>query len=149
MGCGVSNGQFRTTNSLESLINIMEEENKNIRTILNDLEKDPNSEQIKLGFYRLSLNYADHNIDFIKIKHISKLNFEKLKILVDFFYGAIYRGTKDDLKISYVVSPDLISGIELDASYLRISWNVGNYLDSLENELSMMFVKIPHEDIKS
>jgi F-type H+-transporting ATPase subunit b len=55
----------------------------------------------------------------------------------------------DDLNISYILSPDLISGIELSAQDLRISWSVGSYLDSLEDELSMMFVQIPQEDIKT
>lgn len=55
----------------------------------------------------------------------------------------------DDLNISYIISPDLISGIELGASDLRISWSIGSYLDSLEDELSRMFVQIPPEDIKT
>lgn len=55
----------------------------------------------------------------------------------------------DDLNISYILSPDLISGIELNASDLRISWSIGSYLDSLEDELSRMFVQIPPEDIKT
>lgn len=55
----------------------------------------------------------------------------------------------DDLNISYILSPDLISGIELSASDLRISWSIGSYLDSLEDELSGMFVQIPPEDIKT
>jgi F-type H+-transporting ATPase subunit b len=55
----------------------------------------------------------------------------------------------DDLNISYLLSPDLISGIELSASDLRISWSIGSYLDSLEDELSRMLVQIPPEDIKT
>ena len=55
----------------------------------------------------------------------------------------------DDLNISYMLSPDLISGIELSASDLRISWSIGSYLDSLEDELSRMFVQIPSGDIKT
>jgi len=57
--------------------------------------------------------------------------------------------TSVDLNISYLLSPDLISGIELSASDLRISWSIGSYLDSLEDELSRMFVQIPPEDIKT
>lgn len=53
-----------------------------------------------------------------------------------------------ELNISYVQSPDPISGIELSASDLRISWSIGSYLDSLEDELSRMIVKIPSEDIE-
>jgi F-type H+-transporting ATPase subunit b len=55
----------------------------------------------------------------------------------------------DDLNISYLLSPDPISGIELSASDLRISWSIGSYLDSLEDELSRMLVQIPPEDIKT
>jgi F-type H+-transporting ATPase subunit b len=55
----------------------------------------------------------------------------------------------EELNISYILSLDLISGIELDASDLRISWSIGSYLDSLEDELSRMFVQIPPEDIKT
>ncbi len=54
-----------------------------------------------------------------------------------------------DLNISYILSPDLISGIELSAGGLGISWSLGSYLDSLEDELSRMFVQIPPEDIKT
>lgn len=54
----------------------------------------------------------------------------------------------DDLNISYLLSPDLISGIELSASDLRISWSIGSYLDLLEEELSRM-LQIPSEDIKT
>ncbi len=53
----------------------------------------------------------------------------------------------DDFNLSYILSPDLISGIELSAQDLRISWSIGSYLDSLEDELSRMFVQIPSEDI--
>jgi F-type H+-transporting ATPase subunit b len=55
----------------------------------------------------------------------------------------------EELNISYILSPDIISGIELGASDLRISWSIGSYLDSLEDELSRMFVQIPPEDIKT
>lgn len=55
----------------------------------------------------------------------------------------------DDLNISYILSPDLISGIELSASDLRISWSIGSYLYSLEDELSRMFVQIAPENIKT
>jgi F-type H+-transporting ATPase subunit b len=55
----------------------------------------------------------------------------------------------DELNISYILLPDLISGIELGASDLRISWSIGSYLDSLEDELSRMFVQITPEDIKT
>ncbi len=54
----------------------------------------------------------------------------------------------DELKISYIQSPDLISGIELSAQDLRISWSIGSYLDSLEDELSRTIVQIPSEDIE-
>lgn len=53
----------------------------------------------------------------------------------------------DDLNISYIQSPDLISGIELSAQDLRISWSIGSYLDSLEDELSRMIV--PSENIET
>jgi len=50
-----------------------------------------------------------------------------------------------DLNLKYLVSPEVISGIELSASDLRISWSIGSYLDSLEDELSRMFVQPPEE----
>lgn len=53
-----------------------------------------------------------------------------------------------DLNISYILSPDLIAGIELGASDLRISWSIGSYLNSLEDELSRMFIQISPGDIK-
>ncbi|MCE8426212.1 MAG: hypothetical protein J5U17_10600 [Candidatus Methanoperedens sp.] len=52
------------------------------------------------------------------------------------------------LNISYILSPDLISGIELSVKDIRISWSIGSYLDSLEDELSRM-LQIPSEDIKT
>jgi len=55
----------------------------------------------------------------------------------------------DDLNISYILSPDLISGIELSVRDIRISWSIGSYLDSLEDELSRMFVQIPPENMKT
>jgi F-type H+-transporting ATPase subunit b len=54
----------------------------------------------------------------------------------------------NDLNISYILSPDLISGIELSVRDIRISWSIGSYLDSLEDELSRM-LQIPSEDIKT
>ena len=57
--------------------------------------------------------------------------------------------TGNDLNLSYILSSDLLSGIELSVRDIRISWSIGSYLDSLEDELSTMLVQIPSEDIKS
>ncbi len=41
-----------------------------------------------------------------------------------------------DAKIQYETTPDLISGIELRASDVKIAWNIDSYLDDLESDLS-------------
>ncbi|MCX9025810.1 MAG: hypothetical protein OIN85_06920 [Candidatus Methanoperedens sp.] len=63
-------------------------------------------------------------------------------------HNALQDQIGDDLKISYILSPDLISGIELSIRDIRISWSIGSYLDSLEDELSTMFMQLPSEAIK-
>jgi len=43
-----------------------------------------------------------------------------------------------DKNISVIIEPELISGIELKAGDLRISWNLRGYLDSLEERLAQI-----------
>ncbi len=37
-----------------------------------------------------------------------------------------------DMSLKFVVAPDLVSGIELSANGQKVSWNIADYLDSLE-----------------
>lgn len=45
----------------------------------------------------------------------------------------------NEVKFRFVIEPDLLSGIELHTSDRQISWSLGNYLDTLEEDISKSF----------
>lgn len=45
------------------------------------------------------------------------------------------------IEIKFVVSPDLIAGIELLSNGQKISWNIADYLSSLESQVNQVVVK--------
>jgi F-type H+-transporting ATPase subunit b len=45
---------------------------------------------------------------------------------------------KSELVVQFQIDDELISGIEMSAGNLEISWNIGNYLDSLEADFRVL-----------
>jgi F-type H+-transporting ATPase subunit b len=53
-----------------------------------------------------------------------------------------------DVKLQFKTSPELISGIELDAQGMRITWSLDSYLDGLEEHLSKMLERRAAEELE-
>jgi len=53
--------------------------------------------------------------------------------------GAILDQIGNEAKIRFVIEPDLLSGIQLHTSDRQISWSLGSYLDTLEEDISRSF----------
>lgn len=124
------------------------------RRTLQDLADEELEKQImEIFIYRLQKmddNEKKKMMEFLEKKQdiVIKSVFEIPESMRQRIQKALHDKIGDDLNISYILSPDLIAGIELGASDLRISWSIGSYLNSLEDELSRMFVQIPPEDIR-
>lgn len=56
---------------------------------------------------------------------------------------AIQQVFNQNINVSFVISPDLIAGIELLSNGKKISWNVANYLTELEAQIDEALVKYP------
>jgi len=54
----------------------------------------------------------------------------------------------DKVKINFIVSPELICGIEMRTEGKKISWNVNNYLDSLEEKLKNAFSEFNFSELE-
>ena len=53
----------------------------------------------------------------------------------------------DKIEINFKVSPDLICGIETRTEGKKISWNIENYLDGLEEQLKKAFTEISFQEL--
>jgi len=53
----------------------------------------------------------------------------------------------DKVEINFKVSPDLICGIETRTEGKKISWNIENYLDGLEEQLKKAFTEISFQEL--
>jgi len=53
----------------------------------------------------------------------------------------------DKVEINFKVSPDLICGIETRTEGKKISWNIKNYLDGLEEQLKKAFTEISFQEL--
>ena len=53
----------------------------------------------------------------------------------------------DKVEIKFKVSPDLICGIETRTEGKKISWNIENYLDGLEEQLKKAFTDISFQEL--
>lgn len=52
------------------------------------------------------------------------------------------------VKINFMVSPELICGIEIRTEGKKISWNINNYLDSLEERLKNAFSEFNFSELE-
>ncbi len=52
----------------------------------------------------------------------------------------------DKVEINFKVSPDLICGIETRTEGKKISWNIENYLDGLEEQLKKAFTEFSFQE---
>jgi F-type H+-transporting ATPase subunit b len=59
---------------------------------------------------------------------------------------ALQEQINSDVNLQFKTSPELICGIELDAYGMRITWGLDSYLDSLEENLSMMLERKVSEE---
>ncbi|GAI27176.1 unnamed protein product [marine sediment metagenome] len=53
------------------------------------------------------------------------------------------------VEINFKVSPELICGIETRTEGKKISWNIENYLDGLEEQLKKAFTEISFQELAS
>jgi len=53
----------------------------------------------------------------------------------------------DKVEINFKVSPDLICGIETRTEGKKISWNIENYLDGLEEQLKKAFTEFSFQEL--
>ncbi len=53
----------------------------------------------------------------------------------------------DKVEIDFKVSPDLICGIEARTEGKKISWNIENYLDRLEEQLKKAFTELSFQEL--
>jgi len=53
----------------------------------------------------------------------------------------------DKAKINFQVSPELICGIETRSEGKKISWNIENYLDGLEEQLKKAFTEFNFQEL--
>jgi len=53
----------------------------------------------------------------------------------------------DKIEINFKVSPDLICGIETRTEGKKISWNIENYLDGLEEQLKKAFTEFSFQEL--
>ncbi len=55
----------------------------------------------------------------------------------------------DKVKIEFQVSPELICGIEAHSEGKKISWNIENYLDGLEEQLKKAFTEFSFQELET
>lgn len=124
------------------------------RKVLSDLAGVKLENQLIENFLvQLGKLTKEEKADFVRV-----INKDERKILVN----SSFRLTKekesevrktledvigDKVEIDFKVSPDLICGIETRTEGKKISWNIENYLDGLEEQLKKAFTEISFKEL--
>lgn len=81
-----------------------------------------------------SLLSPSHNLQVRTALELTKPLMEKIHQTIQQEYGK-------EFQVEFIVVPDLVAGIELLANGKKLSWNVADYLVSLENLIDQMLVE--------
>ena len=126
------------------------------RKVLSDLASEKLENQLIENFLiQLKQLNKEEKADFIRF-----INKDERKIWVNSSFRLTQekeseiRKTLEDIidnqvEINFKVSPELICGIETRSEGKKISWNIENYLDGLEEQLKKAFTEFSFQELAS